>query len=101
MLKDQRGASTKKSAAAVLSTAQKKARTEPADHRCDYNGGKERNELGAHKKWIESDPQRRGNHYGHESEGVGAASSRPQRGDIDVNGTQSFLDGLAHRDASL
>jgi hypothetical protein len=68
----------------VLSAAQKKARAEPADQRCDYNCGKESNKLGAQKKWIESDPQRRGDPNGHDGKGVGSDSSRPQRGDIDV-----------------
>jgi hypothetical protein len=62
----------------------KKARTEPADQRSDYNCGKERNELGAHNIWIDAEPQRRSSPGGHESEGGGSDSSRPQRGDIDI-----------------
>jgi hypothetical protein len=51
-----------------------KARTEPADQRCDYNCGKERNELRAHEIWIDSEPHRRGNPNGHDGKGVGADS---------------------------
>jgi hypothetical protein len=64
----------------------KKACTEPADQRCDYDCGKERDELGAYKIWINCEPQGRGNHNGHEGEGEGVGSdrSRQQRGDIDA-----------------
>jgi hypothetical protein len=53
----------------------KKARIEPADQRCDYNGGEEGNELGAHNIWINNQPQRRGNTNGHDGKRVSAPSS--------------------------
>jgi hypothetical protein len=53
---DKRGGSNKNKAATELSTVQKKASTEPADQRRDYDRGKVRNERNAHNIRIDGDP---------------------------------------------
>jgi hypothetical protein len=47
-----------------------KARTDPADQRCYYNGWPERNERDADNKWIDRKPQHSRNPDRHESKGI-------------------------------
>jgi len=62
----------------------KKARTDPADQRCNDKCWPERNEWDANNPWIDPEPQRSRNPNGYESKGIASESSGPQRGDIDV-----------------
>src|SRR5215467_4634656 len=62
----------------------KKARTDPADQRCDDNCWPERNKRDANNPRIDREPQHSRNPDRHESKGIASGFSRPQCRDVYV-----------------
>ncbi len=85
-LRDQRGDRTKKSTAAVLSTAQKQPAPTPLVTVVTITAGQNvTNWAPATDIWVDSKPQHHGDPDGRYSEAVGADRFWPQPGEIDID----------------